>query len=61
MFRIIGLIVVVAAVFIFLNWDDYRGDVSSAVDKIDDVAEQADDMRENLNEKVEQIKEKLDD
>lgn len=61
MLRIIGLVVVVGVVYLLLNWDDYRDDVSSAVDTIDDVAEQTEDFREDLKVKVEQLKEKIDD
>jgi hypothetical protein len=61
MLRIIGLIVVVGAVYLFLNWDDYRDDVTNAVDVIDEVAEQTEDMREEVKNKVEQLKEKIDD
>jgi len=61
MLRIIGLIVVVGAVYLFLNWDDYRDNVSNAVDSIDEAAEQTEDMREELKDKVEQLKEKIDD
>jgi len=61
MLRIIGLITVVGIVYLFLNWDDYRDDVTEAVEKIDDVAEQTEGMREELKDKVEQMKEKIDD
>jgi len=61
MLRIIGLIVVVGVVYLFLNWDDYRDDVTEAVDAIDDVAEQTEDMRKDINDKVEQLKEKIDE
>jgi len=61
MLRIIGLIVVVGVVYLFLNWDDYRDDVNTAVDTIDEVAEQTEAVREDLNDKVEQLKEKIDD
>ncbi len=61
MLRIIGLIIVVGAVYLFLNWDDYRDDVTNAVDVIDDVAEQTEDVREELKDKVEQLKEKIDE
>jgi len=61
MLRIIGLIVVIGVVYLFLNWDDYRDDVTNAVDAIDDVAEQTEEIRENLNDKVDQVKEKIDE
>ena len=61
MLRIIGLIVVIGTVYLFLNWDDYRDDVTNAVDAIDDVAEQTEEIRENLNDKVDQVKEKIDE
>jgi len=61
MLRIIGLIVVIGIVYLFLNWDDYRDDVTNAVDAIDVVAEQTEEIRENLNDKVDQVKEKIDE
>jgi len=61
MLRIIGLIFVVGIVYLFLNWDDYRNDVTEAVETIDDVAEQTEDMRKDINDKVEQLKEKIDE
>jgi len=53
--------VVIGIVYLFLNWDDYRDDVTNAVDAIDVVAEQTEEIRENLNDKVDQVKEKIDE
>jgi len=61
MLRLIGLIVVAGLVYLFLNWDDYRDDVSAAVEKIDEVAEQTAETREEIKDKVEKLKEKVDD
>ena len=61
MFRVIGLIVVIGVIYIFLNWDEYRDEVGSAVEKIDQVAEQTAETREEIKDKVEQLKEKMDE
>jgi len=61
MLRLIGLVVVVGLIYLFLNWDDYRDEVNTAVEKIDEVAEQTADTREEIKDKLKQAKEKMDD
>ena len=57
MLRIIGLIIVVGAGYLFLNWDEYSDDVNAAVEKIDQAAEKTSDAREAINDKIEELKE----
>lgn len=57
MLRIIGLIVLVGAAYLFLNWDEYSEDVAAAVEKIDQAAEQTAETREDIKDKIEELKE----
>jgi hypothetical protein len=56
MIRIIGLIVVIGVVYLFLNWDEYRDDVTAVVEKVDAAAEQTSDTREAIKDKIEDLK-----
>jgi len=61
MLRIIGLVVVVAVVYLFINWEEHSDDVTSVVETVDEVAEQTSELREEIKDKAEDFADKLND
>jgi hypothetical protein len=46
MIKLLGWVVVLGAVWMFLNWEDYGASVNETVAKVDQVAEQTQSWRE---------------
>lgn len=61
MLRLIGLIVIIGLGYLFLNWEEHKGDVGVVVDQIDELAEKTTDAREDIKDKIEELKDNSND